>query len=178
MFRNAFIATFATAIVLLPGATAAAQATTTSAAGQVDQAFAITTSAAATYSTPSGAFQPMPDAALNISLQRPSMLIITFSARGTVAPPSSGSTIPIVFLRCEIDGAPCQPNANSVEFLYPQFCCDTRTFTWIVHSASPGAHTVQILWGMGNPTSAHLSNRTLAIEAARLLRRPAQRGAQ
>jgi hypothetical protein len=96
------------------------------------------------------------------------MLFVTFSARGTVAGPTSGSTVPIVFINCEIDGVKCQPNSNPVEFLYPQGCCDSRSFTWIVHSAAAGAHTVRILWGMGNPTSAYLSNRTLAIQAARL----------
>lgn len=147
----------------------------TTSAGAVHQAFAVTTSAAATYATPSGAFQALPGSSLNLRLRLPSMLIVTFSARGTVQPPTTGSMVPIVFVKCEIDNAPCQPDANPVEFLYPQFCCDARSFTWVVHSAAKGAHTIQILWGMGNATSAVVSNRTLAIEAAQLERRSGER---
>jgi hypothetical protein len=73
-----------------------------------------------------------------------------------------------VFIKCEIDGNPCEPDSGSVEFLYPQFCCDTRSFTWIVDRARSGKHTINILWGMGNPTSAVITNRTLLVEAARL----------
>ena len=167
MLRRAFVVAVATATVLLPP-TSDAQPTTTTAAGTVEQAFAVTTSATATYATPSGAMQPMPATSLNIALNFRSMLIVTFAARGTVAGPTSGVAVPIVFIECEIDGTPCQPNFNNVEFLYPKGCCDSRSFTWIVHSAAAGAHTVRILWGMGNPTSAYLSNRTLAIQAARL----------
>lgn len=176
MLRTVLVATVAAGFVL--PSTSTAQPPRTTAAGAVEQTFALTTSAPAAYSTASGATQPMPGTALNFSLRNASMLIVTFSARGTVAPPTSGSMVPIVFIRCEIDAAPCQPNTNSVEFLYPQYCCDTRSFTWIVHSATPGPHTVRILWGMGNPTAAHLSNRTLAIEAARLERRRGEAGAR
>ena len=170
MLRTAFVAAFAAAAVFLP-CSSEAQLTTTTAAGPVEQAFAVTTSVTAAYTVPSGAMQPMPATLLNISLKYPSMLIVTFSARGVVAPPSSGATIPIVFVNCEIDGVPCQPNGNTEEFLYPQYCCDTRSFTWIVHSAAAGAHTVRIVWGMGNPTAAYVTNRTLAIQAARLERK-------
>jgi len=169
MLRNAFVIALAAAAVLLPRSSDA-QPTTTTAAGPVEQAFAVTTSATATYTFPP-AMQPMPATFLNISLKFPSMLIVTFSARGDVAGPTSGHMIPIVFIKCEIDAAPCQPNFNTVEFLYPEYCCDTRSFTWIVHSAAAGAHTVRILWGMGNPTAAYVTNRTLAIQAARLVRK-------
>ena len=170
MLRSAFVAALAAVSVFLPRSSDA-QPTTTTAAGPVEQAFAVTTSTPATYTLPSGAMQPMPATSLSVSLKFPSMLVVTFSARGTVAGPTSGVAVPIVFIRCEIDGTPCQPNTNTVEFLYPQWCCDSRSFTWIVHSATAGPHTVRINWGMGNPTSAHLSNRTLAIQAARLERR-------
>ena len=169
MLRSALVAAVSVALVL-PRASDA-QATITTRAGAVEQAFAVTSSAPATYTTPSGAMQPMPVTALSFSLRQPSMLIVTFSARGTVAPPSSGAMIPIVFIKCEIDGTPCQPNSNTVEYLYPQYCCDSRSFTWIVHSTTAGVHNVRILWGMGNPTSAVLTNRTLAIQAARTERR-------
>ncbi len=166
MTRTCPVAAFLLALPLTPSL-AAAQVTS---AGAVHQAFAATTSASATYSNPSGAFQPLPGSSLNITLRLPSMLVVTFSARGSVAGPATGATVPIVFIKCQIDNAPCEPDQNSVEFLYPQGCCDSRSFTWIVHAATKGAHTIQILWGMGNPTSAVVSNRTLAVEAAQLVR--------
>jgi hypothetical protein len=141
-----------------------AQAPQTTNAGRVEQVFASTNTATATFSNPSGAFQALDS--MKINLKSDSLLVITFSARGTVAP--SGGTIPIVFIRCEVDGIPCQPNHNAVEFFYPQACCDSRTFTWIAHKAAKGVHVVTILWGMGNPTAAYISNRTLVIEAATL----------
>jgi hypothetical protein len=141
-----------------------AQAPQTTKAGTVGLVLASTTSGAATFSNPSGAFQPLDS--MKVQLKFDSLLVITFSARGSVAP--SAGPIPIVFVRCEIDGTPCQPNQNPVEFLYPQFCCDTRSFTWVAHKAGKGNHTVTILWGMGNPTSAVISNRTLVVEAAKL----------
>jgi hypothetical protein len=134
-------------------------------AGPVSQVFALTTSNDATYSNPSGAIVPMPSTALTFTLDEPSLLTIAFSARGTVEP-SGSEIIPIVFIGCQIDGQPCQPNTNSIEFLYPQFCCDTRSFQWAVARVLPGNHKVQILWGMGNPTSADVSDRSLVVQAA------------
>ena len=141
-----------------------AQTPQTTDAGRVEQVSASSTSVPATFSNPSGAFQPLDS--MTVDLKHDSLLVITFSARGTVQP-SGGPSVPIVFVKCEIDGTPCQPNFNPVEFLYPQFCCDTRSFTWVVHAAGKGNHTVTILWGMGNPTSAIITNRTLVVEAAR-----------
>ena len=141
-----------------------AQTLQTTNAARVEQVFASSTSVEATFSNPSGAFQPLDS--MKVNLRFDSLLVITFSARGTVAP--SPGPIPIVFVKCQIDGTPCQPNFNPVEFLYPQFCCDTRSFTWVVHAARRGNHTVTILWGMGNPTSTVITNRTLVVEAARL----------
>jgi hypothetical protein len=143
--------------------TALAQPLQTTSAGAIEQVFASTTSAGATYSNPSGAMEPLQSMTVNLRVN--SLLTITFSARGEVTP--STGTIPIVFVRCEIDGTPCQPNFNSIEFLYPQFCCDARSFTWVVHAAGKGRHAITILWGMGNPTSAGIQNRTLLVEAAR-----------
>ena len=139
----------------------------TTQANAVHQVFALTESSAATYSDPSGAFAPMPATSLGITLGHASLLTISFCARGSVAP-SGSAMIPIVFVRCEIDGQPCEPDANPVEFLYPQFCCDVRSFTWVVPRADRGSHTIDILWGMGNPTSAIVTNRTLLVQAARL----------
>jgi hypothetical protein len=133
------------------------------AAGSQAQAIAI--SAPATYSNPSGAFAPMPATTMTVNLTAASKLMITFSARGTVQP-SGSQIIPIVFIKCEVDGTPCQPNGSAIEFLYPQFCCDTRSFTWVANTVPPGTHSVSILWGMGNPTSAVVTNRTLAIQPA------------
>ena len=142
-----------------------AQTLQTTNTGRVEQVFALTTSQEAVFSNPSGAFQPLES--MTIDLKADSMLVITFSARGVVAP-SGGPSIPIVFVKCEIDGgSSCQPNTNAVEFLYPQFCCDTRSFTWIVHAAGKGIHTIAIHWGMGNPTFAIITNRAVVVEAAR-----------
>jgi len=139
----------------------------TTIANEVVQVFALTESGAATYSNPSGAFEPMPTTAIKMKLKFPSLLVITFCARGAVMP-SGGSSIPFVFIKCEIDGSPCEPNANSIQFLYPQVCCDSRSFTWVVPKVKPGAHIVGITWGMGNPTMAILTQRTLVVQAAKL----------
>jgi hypothetical protein len=132
---------------------------------QLTQVFTLTTSSPATYSTPSGALEPMTSTALTFQTQASGLVTISFSARGSVQP-SGGQIIPIVFIECQIDGQACQPDTNTVEFLYPQFCCDTRSFHWVAQGVSAGSHTVQILWGMGNPTSAIVTNRTLIVEAA------------
>jgi len=71
-----------------------------------------------------------------------------------------------VFVECEIDGQPCQPDSSSLIFLYPEFCCDTRSFNRVAHDVPAGSHKVQILWGMGNPTLASITNRSLIVEAA------------
>jgi len=144
--------------------TALAQPLQTTSARAVEQVFASTTSGPATFSNPSGAFEPLQS--MTIDLRVNSLLVINFSARGVVQGSTTG-TIPIVFVKCEIDGTPCQPDFNPVEFLYPQFCCDARSFTWVVHAAGKGRHAITILWGMGNPTSAIITNRTLLVEAAR-----------
>ena len=107
----------------------------------------------------------MPGTSLNLQLQGPGFVTISFSARGTVQP-SGSQIIPIVFIACQIEGQACQPDTNTVEFLYPQFCCDTRSFRWVADNVSSGSHLVTILWGMGNPTSAVVSNRSLIVETA------------
>lgn len=133
--------------------------------GHLAQVFSLATSAPATYSNPSGALQPMPGTSLDVDVQSPGFLTISFSARGTVQP-SGSQIIPIVFVECQIDGRACEPDGNSVEFLYPQFCCDTRSFHWLAENVSAGSHVVQILWGMGNPTSAVVTQRSLIVETA------------
>jgi hypothetical protein len=132
--------------------------------GKLAQVFTLTTSSPATYSNPSGALEPMATS-LTFQAQAPGFLTISFSARGSVAP-SGSQLIPIVFIECQIDGQACQPDTNTVEFLYPEFCCDTRSFHWVAQNVSAGSHTVDILWGMGNPTSAIVTNRSLIVEAA------------
>jgi hypothetical protein len=136
-------------------------------AGEAVQVFALTESAPATYSNSSGAFEPMPDTALKMKLKSASLLVVTFCARGTVMP--SAGPIPFVFIKCEIDGSPCHPNFNPIEFHFPQYCCDSRSFTWVVPRVKAGAHTVAVKWGMGNPTMAVLSQRTLVVQASRIL---------
>ena len=134
-------------------------------AAQLGQVFTLTTSTPATYSNPSGALELMPTTSLAFQTQTSGVLTISFSARGSVAP-SGSKIIPIVFIECHIDGNACQPDTNTIEFLYPQFCCDTRSFHWVAQNVSAGSHTVDILWGMGNPTSAVITNRSLIVEAA------------
>ena len=65
---------------------------------------------------------------------------------------------------CDVDGTPCAPDGNGVQFLYPAFCCDTRSFTWVI-SAGMGAHTVNIKWTTLNNGSSLIQNRTLAVLA-------------
>jgi hypothetical protein len=150
------------AAVILSGAGSVSAQVTTTEAGRIEQTFVSTDSGPAELSDLSGAFQPLESLAVN--LKSDSTLIITYTARGTVAP---GDAIPIVFVKCEFDGTPCEPNANPIEFLYPQFCCDSRSYSWIVHAAPRGSHNVAILWSMGNPTLAIVTNRTLVVQAAR-----------
>jgi hypothetical protein len=134
----------------------------------VSHVAALTTSTPASYSNPSGAFGPMPDTALKFELERDSLLVVTFSARGAAAKKPGQTSTPIVFIGCELDGAPCEPDGSHVEFLYPPFCCDTRAFSWVVHLAPAGSHVIEIQWGMGNPGTAVLTNRSLIAEAAEL----------
>lgn len=131
------------------------------------QLFTLTSSSPATFANPSGALEPMAGTSLAVQTPALSVLTISFSARGSVQP-SGSQIIPIVFIECQVDGQACQPDSNNVEFLYPQFCCDTRSFHWVVNSVSPGSHKVEILWGMGNPTSAVVTNRSLIVETATL----------
>lgn len=136
-------------------------------AGRVEQVFALTDSTGISYENPSGRMEPMPSTSLDVNLKQDSLLVITFSARGTVRP-SGSKVIPITFIKCEFDGTPCSPNINTVEYHYPQYCCDSRSFTWVVHKARKGMHKVAIIWGMGNPTAIAISQRTLIVEAATL----------
>ena len=138
-----------------------------SSAGRVEQVFALTTSETAVYEDPTGRIVSMPSTSLVVDLKQDSLLLITFCARGS-ARPSGTKVIPIVFINCEIDGKPCSPNINTIEYHYPQYCCDSRSFTWVVHKAGRGKHTIEIKWGMGNPTEIVISQRTLTIEAATL----------
>jgi len=134
--------------------------------GAVSQVIALATSQEAVYSDPSGAMQSMPGTSLTFDVPKTSLLTVFFSARGSVEP-SGSQVVPIVFIDCQIDGQPCQPDSNPVEFLYPQFCCDTRSFQWIVSDVAAGSHNVRILWGMGNPTSAAVTNRSLTVQVAK-----------
>jgi hypothetical protein len=141
------------------------QATQQTQAGQLAQVFSLATSSPATYSNSSGALEPMPSTSLTFQTHAPGFLTVSFSARGSVQP-SGSQIIPIVFIECHVDGKACQPDSNTVEFLYPQFCCDTRSFHWVAQNIPEGSHTVDILWGMGNPTSAVVTNRSLIVETA------------
>jgi hypothetical protein len=160
--KSAAFAAFAL-LMLLTGV-GVAQVLQTNVSGPIVQVASVTTSDAATYNTPSGAFTAMPETSLNVNLRSTSTIVVKFSARGSVAPPIGSQLIPIVFIRCQIDSQPCEPDTNPIEFLYPEFCCDTRAFFWVNNQVPPGSHQISILWGMGNPTEAVVTNRALIAE--------------
>ncbi len=151
-----------TALLLVLGTVAVAQITTTTSAGATERTFATTTSAGASCVNPPGPCGAL--VSLPIDLKRSSLLTITFGARGTVSQPTTA--IVETALNCDLDGTPCQPDSNSVEFLYPNFCCDARSFTWVVHSASAGPHTVTISWTTLNTGTSLVQNRSLVVQAA------------
>ena len=134
-------------------------------AGPVTQVFALTTSAQETYDSTTSALLPIPETSLTFTVNAQSLLTISFSAQGDVAP--QGTATPEVQIECQIDGQPCQPDTNTVTFLYPAFCCDTRSFQWVAHNVPAGSHTVRMLWLMGgtNPLG-QVTNRSLVVEAA------------
>lgn len=138
---------------------------TTVSAEAVDQVFTFTSSGTIDYTNPSGASQVADS--MDIDLKKESALLISYSVRASLTPRTS-TQIPMVFVRCEVDSSPCPPNVNDIVWLIPEFCCDARAFTWVFPSASRGKHAVSILWGMGNPTAAHFTQRSLVVQAARL----------
>lgn len=133
--------------------------------GGAGRVFSLTTSSAATYSSINGALEPMPSTSLGFEITTPGFATISFAARGSVEP-SGTQLIPKVLINCQIDGQSCSPDSNSVEFLYPQFCCDVRSFQWIAPNLAAGSHIVQILWGMDNPTSASITDRSVIVQTA------------
>ena len=134
-------------------------------AGAIHQVFSFTSSATIDYKNPSGASEVVDSLAIN--LKKDSLLIISYSVRASLTPRTS-TQIPMVFVRCEVDSAHCPPDANDIVWLLPEFCCDARTFTWVFPKATKGQHTVNILWGMGNPTAAHFTLRSFVVQAATL----------
>jgi hypothetical protein len=141
---------------------------TTTIAKTVAQVAALTTSAAAQYTDPQGLFMAMPGTSVTFDVKVGSLLVVTFSARGAVGKKPGQTTTPIVFIKCLLDGTSCQPDVNPVEFLFPPFCCDSRSFTWVARKVGAGSHTIAIQWGMGNPGTATVTNRSLIVEAAQL----------
>ncbi len=134
---------------------------------QTVQTFTFTTSDGASCINPPGPCGTL--VALPIVLGANSSLIITFSARGVVAMPSTQTVETLI--NCDVDGNPCAPDANGVEFVYPRGCCDTRSFTW-VSSVGMGPHTVHINWTTLNTGTSLIQNRTLAILAVATQARP------
>jgi hypothetical protein len=102
-----------------------------------------------------------PLVSLPIDVKSNSLLSVTFSARGSVAPSTENT---IVAVDCDVDGQQCQPYSGPVEFLYPQFCCDTRSFTWVT-AAAKGPHTVHINWTTLNSGTGLIGSRTLQVQA-------------
>jgi len=142
-------------------------------AGPVDQVFALTNSETSTISYP-GHVAPIPGTTLEIDLANASLLVITYSMRVYLVQ-QAGTTIygppgPIMLVRCEFDGKSCAPNGNDQEFGNNLGWGDARSFTWVVHKAKKGAHTVAILGGLANPNNvqAYVTNRSLVVQAARL----------
>ena len=115
-----------------------------------------------------------------VALYDLSLLVITYSMRvyneqiggTTVYPPG-----PIMLIKCEFDGTPCEPNGNNLEFGNNLGFGDSRSFTWVVHFAKKGAHKVTMLGGLANPQNAltAITQRSLVVHAARLDRKPASR---
>jgi hypothetical protein len=141
---------------------------TTTFAKTVAQVAALTTSTGAQYTDPQGTFVAMPDTSVTFDVKAGSLLVITFSARGVVGKKPGQTSTPIVFIKCLLDGTPCQPDANPIEFMFPPVCCDSRSFTWVARRVGPGSHTIAIQWGMGNPGTAVVSQRSLIVEAAQI----------
>ena len=141
---------------------------TTTIAKNVVQVAALTTSASAQYADPQGVFLAMPDTFVTFDVEVSSLLVVTFSARGAVGKKPGQTSTPIVFVKCQLDGTPCEPDANAVEFMFPPFCCDSRSFTWVARRVAPGSHTIAIQWGMANPGTAIVTDRSLIVEAAEL----------
>ncbi len=142
-----------------------AAAGTTVSTEAVDQVFTFTSSDTIDYTNTSGASQVADT--LDIDLKKDSLLLISYSVRASLTPRTS-TQVPMVFVRCQVDGTPCEPDNNDIVWLIPEFCCDARTFTWIFPKATKGKHAVSILWGMGNPTAAHFTLRSLVVQAARV----------
>ncbi len=136
----------------------------TTIAGRVDQVFVQTNLDAIKvggWSSPDTAVL----AQMTIDLESASLLIITFSATGSTHEGENQPTI-----ACMVDTTtPCQP-PNQVYFVTRNIW-DSRSFTWVVHSATRGKHTVSIgaswLPARPSPPSTFI-NRTLVIEAAKL----------
>jgi hypothetical protein len=125
------------------------------------QGFALATSAGASCVNPPGPCGTL--VSLPIDLNADSLLTITFTARGVVQQPST--QIVETAIECEFDGKPCDPDGSGgLVFLYPAFCCDTRSFTWIT-LASKGVHTVNIKWTTDNNGTSLIQNRTLNVLA-------------
>ncbi len=142
-----------------------AAAGTTVSTEAVDQVFTFTSSDTIDYTNTSGASQVADT--LDIDLKKDSLLLISYSVRASLTPRTS-TQVPMVFVRCQVDGTPCEPDNNDIVWLIPEFCCDARTFTWIFPKATKGKHAASILWGMGNPTAAHFTLRSLVVQAARV----------
>jgi hypothetical protein len=150
---------FVLGLVLFLSMVAGARAQVTITASGPVQGFALATLAGVNCANPPGFCKTLES--LPIDLKADSYLTITFSARGVVAPSSTQTIIPQ--LSCAIDGKPCDPNIAQ-EFLYPTFCCDSRSFTWIA-SAAKGTHTVEITWNSSGTGTVMLTGRTLNVLA-------------
>jgi hypothetical protein len=162
--KKALFVVFAGVLVLTLGGLALAVGFTSS-AGPTKQTFVRVASTGVSCVNPPGPCGAL--ITLRVDLKQQSLLTITFSARGTVNQPTSA--IVGTEFACTIDGIPCEPDGGTgIDVLYPKFCCDARSFTWAVQTATAGTHTVRIAWTTQNQGTSFIQNRTLVVQAAQL----------
>jgi hypothetical protein len=106
---------------------------------------------------------------LSFTLTRPSLLLITFTARVATDNPG-GTQPPTVEFTAFLDGHPlllcpgCNPSLYESTTVLGAF--DTKTITWVT-TAPGGPHKFDVGWGLQGPGIATVSVKTVAIEASR-----------
>ena len=146
----------------------------TTSAGRIEQVFALTNSDSVTL-VPPGLFQvPLAGTTLNIHLNQPSLLVISFDARVFGLTSETGKANgPFLALNCNVDGQHTPPNTNSIEHYSIAGFGHAQSFAWVAHSVTAGPHTVDILaTGINFGSLPNLieeiviTNRTLVVLAA------------
>ena len=148
----------------------------------MEQVFTLTNSDSANIKFP-GQTAPLPGTSITIQLKNTSLLVIGFDSRvfGITSDPAKTNG-PFLALSCQIDGQLCEPNTNYVESYAVPGYGHAQSFTWVVPSATSGQHKIDILAtgiNIGAPPALDeivITNRTLIVQAARLIRRPPKKG--